>query len=50
MDLLKRNNLAHHVDANGVKISEFPWLFVSSNVVIKVDEDKPPIIGGCRSR
>lgn len=36
MDLLKRNNLAHHVDANGV--------------VIKVDEDKPPIIGGCRSR
>jgi len=60
-----------HVDVNGVKTSEFPWSFqssdpniyyghiiaidstghsVESNIVIKVDEDKPPIIGGCRTR
>lgn len=58
------------VDANGVKVSEFPWSFISSNpniyyghiiatdetghtvesnIVIKVDEDKPPVIGGCRT-
>lgn len=69
-DILSIGEPYVHVDVNGVKISEWPWAFVSSDpnmyyanveasdgnnvtvstIVIKVDKDYPPIIGGCRSR